>query len=64
MTALVALAAAGAAHADNPQIAGLQVALRAQGVYSGAIDGVAGPGTITAVRRFQQRAGLVADGKA
>lgn len=52
--------AAGAA--TNPQVAGLQVALRAQGLYAGAIDGVAGPGTAAAVRSFQQRAGLAVDG--
>jgi peptidoglycan hydrolase-like protein with peptidoglycan-binding domain len=46
----------------NPQIAGLQVALRAWGFYHGAIDGIAGPQTSSAVRRFQRRAGLTVDG--
>jgi transglycosylase-like protein with SLT domain/putative peptidoglycan binding protein len=53
------------AHAiTNPQIPGLQVALRAQGFYRGAIDGIAGPLTAQAVRRFQRKAALVVDGVA
>ena len=44
-----ALAAGG-----NPQTAGLQVALRAQGLYRGTIDAVAGPRTVAAVRAFQR----------
>ncbi len=42
----------------NPQIAGLQVALRANGLYLGAIDGVAGPKTAAAVHAFQRKKGL------
>lgn len=54
-----ALVAPAAAHAGvNPQIAGLQVALRAHGLYLAPIDGVAGPRTAAAVHRFQRRAGL------
>ena len=56
-------AAAAAARAD-PQVAGLQVALRAYGLYSGPIDGIKGPATSRGVRRFQRRVGLAADGKA
>jgi lysozyme family protein len=56
-------ATAAAARLD-PQVAGLQVALRAYGLYSGAIDGIAGPATVRGVRGFQQRAGLAVDGKA
>jgi murein DD-endopeptidase MepM/ murein hydrolase activator NlpD len=42
--------------------AALQVALHARGLYGGTIDGIAGPGTRAAVRRFQARRGLVVDG--
>ena len=67
VTAVLAAAAAlGAATADaattNPQIPGLQVALRAHGVYRGPIDGIAGPQTRTGVLAFQRRRGLAVDG--
>jgi peptidoglycan hydrolase-like protein with peptidoglycan-binding domain len=58
------LAQAPAAHAVSSDTAALQVALKALRLYSGAIDGVAGPGTRRAVRRFQRRRGLPADGVA
>jgi hypothetical protein len=61
---LAGLMLAAAAHAGNPQIAGLQVALRAYGLYNGPIDAIAGPGTVRATKAFQRRAGLVADGRA
>jgi murein DD-endopeptidase MepM/ murein hydrolase activator NlpD len=48
--------------AGDPEVAALQVALRARGVYAGSVDGVMGPATTVAVRRFQLRAGLAADG--
>jgi murein L,D-transpeptidase YcbB/YkuD len=64
LATLTALVAAGSAQAGNPQIAGLQVALRAKGAYSGAINAVAGRGTVQALRRFQRRSGLKADGLA
>ena len=44
--------------AANPQIAGLQVALRAHGLYLAQIDGLAGPKTAAAVAAFQKRHGL------
>src|SRR5581483_9517145 len=51
----VALAAtAPAVAAVNPQHAGLQVALRAQGLYLGPIDAIIGPKTVAAVRAFQR----------
>jgi lysozyme family protein len=54
---------AGPAHAiTNPQIPGLQVALREQGFYRGAVDGIAGPMTAQAVRAFQRRARITVDG--
>jgi transglycosylase-like protein with SLT domain/putative peptidoglycan binding protein/LysM domain-containing protein len=48
----------------NPQTAGLQVALRAQGLYRGQIDAVSGPETVAAVREFQQLEGLPVTGLA
>lgn len=42
----------------NPQIAGLQVALRAHGLYLAQIDGLAGPKTAAAVEAVQARHGL------
>jgi len=51
-------AAAPASAALNPQHAGLQVALRAQGLYLGPIDAIIGPHTVAAVRQFQRTHGL------
>jgi lysozyme family protein len=56
------LVAAASAGAVNPQQAGLQVALRAQGLYSGPIDAIAGPLTVSAVRAFQRHQGLPVTG--
>jgi LysM repeat protein len=47
-------AAAPVSAALNPQHAGLQVALRAQGLYLGPIDAIIGPKTVAAVRAFQR----------
>ena len=46
-------AAPATASALNPQHAGLQVALRAQGLYDGPIDAIVGPRTVAAIRAFQ-----------
>ena len=66
-TALAAALLAPAAQAaGNPQIAGLQVALRAHGLYLSTIDGIAGPRTSAAVHAFQRKHGLpvgLADGR-
>jgi murein DD-endopeptidase MepM/ murein hydrolase activator NlpD len=60
---LVSLFAAPAATAGrNAGLAALQVALQSRGLYAGAIDGVKGPGTITAIKRFQRRVGLTPNG--
>ena len=59
-----ALLVTPAAEAFNPQLAGLQIALRKEGLYRGAIDGIQGPQTRTAVRTFQRRQGLQPDGLA
>ena len=58
----VLLSAPDAGAATNPQVAGLQVALRAHGLYAGPIDGIAGPATAAAIRAFQMRASLQVDG--
>jgi murein DD-endopeptidase MepM/ murein hydrolase activator NlpD len=68
-TALAVLAAAlvlvpSAPAAGKANVAALQVALQGRGLYAGPIDGIKGPGTNAAVRRFQRRAGLVVDGVA
>jgi LysM repeat protein len=48
----------------NPQTAGLQVALRAEGLYRGPIDAISGPGTVAATRAFQRIQGLPVTGLA
>jgi lysozyme family protein len=61
--AVIALVAAPAAIAGRDAgLAALQVALHSRGLYFGAIDGVKGPGTTAAIKRFQRRAGLTPDG--
>jgi hypothetical protein len=64
--AVVGVTAGPAAPASgrNPQTAGLQVALRAQGLYRGPIDAIAGPKTAGAVRAFQRIHGLPVTGVA
>lgn len=59
----VVLGQAGAAGARNPQIAGLQVALRAHGLYDGRIDAIGGPLTVAATKAFQRRAGIPVTGR-
>jgi murein DD-endopeptidase MepM/ murein hydrolase activator NlpD len=46
----------------DADVAALQVALKARGLYGGSVDGALGPGTEAAIRRLQERKGLVADG--
>ena len=53
---------AAATATGNPEIAALQVGLRDARPLRGTVDGVLGPGTESAVRRFQRQAGLPADG--
>src|SRR3954462_4437001 len=48
--------------ASNPQLAGLQVALRAYGLYLGPIDAEAGPQTAHAIKACQRRKQLPVDG--
>src|SRR5215211_2746761 len=51
-----------AAGSRDAGLAALQVALQSRGLYAGSIDGLRGPATTKAVRRFQRRAGLSVDG--
>jgi peptidoglycan hydrolase-like protein with peptidoglycan-binding domain len=62
---LAALCAATAMPADaGRQTPGLQVALKARGLYAGPIDGISGPLTKRGLRVFQKRHGLAVDGVA
>ena len=62
--AVAALGLAGpAAAAQSAKVAALQVALRANGLYQGEIDGIAGPITRGALVRFQRSNGIRATGK-
>lgn len=47
---------------EGPPVALLQERLRAKGVYSGNLDGIFGAQTEAAVKAFQERSGLEADG--
>ena len=58
----LAVAASPAAAAAPGDIAALQVALRARGVYAGSVDGIAGPATTAGVRAVQRQAGIAVDG--
>jgi LysM repeat protein len=64
LLAALTLAHAGPAAAADPQVAGLQVALASKRFYAGAIDGIAGPATTSAVRSLQRRAGVPVNGRA
>jgi peptidoglycan hydrolase-like protein with peptidoglycan-binding domain len=52
-----------AAGAPDPEIAGLQVALRSKGLYFGKIDGLAGPMTAKGLRSFQRLTRLPVTGE-
>jgi peptidoglycan hydrolase-like protein with peptidoglycan-binding domain len=61
LVALVVVGAAAGATRDA-RVAALQVALRANGLYNGDVDGLRGPETDGAVRRLQARAKIMVDG--
>ena len=56
------LALAPSAAANHANVAALQVAMRGVNISPGGIDGIVGPQTRAAVRRFQARKGLAVDG--
>jgi hypothetical protein len=60
--AVAAAAAAPPARAASANVAALQVALRALGLYPAAIDGISGRLTRRGIRRFQRHRRLVVDG--
>ena len=58
------LAAPATASAGSADIAALQVAMNALGLYPHPVDGISGPWTQGAVRTFQSQRGLAVDGVA
>jgi peptidoglycan hydrolase-like protein with peptidoglycan-binding domain len=60
--AALLLALPAAASAASADIAALQVAMGGLGLYPHPVDGISGPWTQGAVRTFQSRHGLAADG--
>jgi peptidoglycan hydrolase-like protein with peptidoglycan-binding domain len=53
---LALLGSAGSVKAQgDPAVAALQIALHARNLYGGPVDGIAGPQTASAVRRFQRK---------
>ncbi len=59
---VLALTAPAAEAAGRSNVAAVQVAMRAHGLYGSTIDGVAGAGTRRAVAAYQRRRGLLVDG--
>src|SRR5215210_3022777 len=62
MVLAVGLFVPATAQASRADVAALQVAMRALGLYRSTVDGIAGPLTRNAVRSFQRRRGLAVDG--
>src|SRR5919112_494795 len=58
----VCLVLPATADASRANVAALQVAMRALGLYTSTVDGIAGPLTRGAVRTYQRRRGLQVDG--
>lgn len=58
LLALLVLLPVAPARAGSANVAALQVALGAKGLYGGTVDGVSGSATRTAIRRFQGQARL------
>ena len=62
VAALTLAAPAAASAMSSWDVAALQVALKAEHLYRGSIDGIAGPQTVGAVRSFQSKHHLTVDG--
>ncbi len=60
--AMLTLVGPREAAASSANVAALQVALKRSGVYAASVDGIRGPQTRRAVRRFQRRKRLTVDG--
>ena len=63
-TTVLIVVPAESARAGSGEVAALQVAMRALGLYPHAVDGISGAWTVEAVRTFQGRKGLRIDGVA
>jgi hypothetical protein len=64
LLAATSLTAVGTARSASPRVAALQLALFKRGYYNGPFDGIAGPETRRATKRFQRRHHLLPDGVA
>ncbi len=64
LTGTLSLGLAQPSAASSANVAALQVALKAVGLYPVAVDGVKGPFTARGVRSFQQHRRLLVDGVA
>jgi hypothetical protein len=64
LVAAASLAGASSARSATPSVAALQLALFQRGYYRGPLDGLAGPLTRRATKRFQRRHHLTPDGVA
>ena len=61
--AVLLVAPSALAAGPDPEIAGLQVALRSKGLYFGKIDGLSGPMTAKGLRSFQRLTNLPVTGE-
>jgi peptidoglycan hydrolase-like protein with peptidoglycan-binding domain len=64
LVAVASFATASPARSASPDVAALQLALFQRGYYRGPFDGLAGPQTRRATKRFQRRHHLTPDGVA
>jgi predicted small secreted protein len=55
--------AASSASARSDDVKQVQTALQTQGLYDGPIDGIYGPGTRKAVKKYQSQAGITQTGQ-